>query len=771
VTDPDRTARIFQQALEVTPEGRAAFLDRVCAGDAEFRAEMESLLRHHQPGTLSDMFHSGDVIEPSRTAGWSREFARLSEGFRSRRHQAVAWVLAALFLGGIGYWTRARVERSLRNQIQEQLRVVLIADTTALETWIGTRKQEVASWARNPAVRDLAERFVRLGVQDPAQAAKLKDSPLQKEFTAAFRTFLAEAAGPEDFAAVLLDRTGLRLAASHPFEGYVGRKSSERAAAALVSVLEGEVKFIPPSRLDSWAQNAPPDPRPVIITIAPVRDSSGKVIAVLALVKFVDPGYTQILTVARMGTGGETYAISPDGLLLSPSRFEGVLKQAGLLPDRPGASSMLTVQVRDPGGDVTRGYHPSGELEARPLTLIARTAVASRARTAAQQTGTILEPYRDYRGIPVVGAWRWFPEYDFGVVTESDADEAFAAMTYIGRAFEVLFALLSLFVMAIVAASVIAARVAARETRLGAYTLLHLIGEGGMSKVYLARHALLRRPSAVKVLKAPQEPSHEAIVRFEREVQAASGLTHPNTIRIYDFGRTPEGTFYYAMEYLPGVTLAELVSLEGPVVPSRVVHILKQVCGSLREAHEQGILHRDIKPLNIMLCERGGQCDFVKVLDFGLARQLEETATLEVTSADRLIGTPLYMAPERFADPAVADPRSDIYSVGASAYFLLTGRPVFQALTGLDLQNQVLHAEPERPSKWVPHPIPAGLEKLILTCLSKDPADRPGSTAALLEALEALPGASDWTLQQARDWWVHNLPGLLKNSKVIINRS
>ncbi|MSV34931.1 MAG: serine/threonine protein kinase [Bryobacterales bacterium] len=218
------------------------------------------------------------------------------------------------------------------------------------------------------------------------------------------------------------------------------------------------------------------------------------------------------------------------------------------------------------------------------------------------------------------------------------------------------------------------------------------------------------------------------------------------------------------MEYLAGVTLAELVSLEGPIVPGRVVHILKQVCGSLREAHEQGLLHRDIKPLNIMLCERGGQCDFVKVLDFGLVRQLDVAATLEISAPDRLIGTPLYMAPERFRDPTAADPRSDIYSVGAVAYFLLTGRPVFQALTGLDLQNQVLHAQPERPSARVPHPIPASLEQLVLDCLSKNPADRPASTAALLEALETLPDVPAWTPQQARDWWARNLPGLLKSS-------
>lgn len=156
-----------------------------------------------------------------------------------------------------------------------------------------------------------------------------------------------------------------------------------------------------------------------------------------------------------------------------------------------------------------------------------------------------------------------------------------------------------------------------------------------------------------------------------------------------------------------------------------MVHILKQVCASLREAHGQQFLHRDIKPLNIMLCERGGACDFVKVLDFGLVRQLDEPANLEISAPHHLVGTPLYMAPERLRNSASADVRSDIYSMGAVAYFLLTGHPVFRALTVLDLQNQILQAEPEPPSNSVPSPIPAGLERLVLACLAKDPADRP----------------------------------------------
>ncbi len=764
MNDPDRTARIFNQALEVAPERRADFLGKICGGDDELREEVESLLRHHQPGTVSGLLEKTGATA-SRTSGWATSSLSVvavaaTRLFQGRRRQAIAWILAAVFLAAIGYWTRDRVERSLRAQIREQLRVVLVADVTALDTWIAGQMREASLWAGNPTVRNVAEKLTVLAGEDPAKAAKLKNSALQKEFASALRPFLSGFAAPQNGGAVLLDRTGLRIAATTPFEDSIGLQNNERAAAVAVDVLQGQVKFLPPSRMDNWARGRPADARPIIITAAPVRDSNGKIVALLAIARVVDASYTEILTVARMGATGETYAISPDGLMLSPSRFDGMLKKAGLLADRPDASSMLTVQVRDPGGDVIHGVRPPVDLEANPLTMIARVAAASRDKPEDQQSGVILEPYRDYRGIQVVGAWRWLPEHDFAVVTEVDADEAFAVVGYVERAFAVLFTLLTAFVALTLVASVTLARVRARETRLGAYTLLNMIGEGGMGKVYMARHALLRRPTAVKVLKASEALSREAILRFEREVQAASGLTHPNTIQIYDFGRTPEGTFYYAMEFLPGLTLAELVLIEGPIGPGRVVHILKQICGSLREAHEQSLLHRDIKPLNVMLCERGGLFDFAKLLDFGLVRQLGGSNTMEISTPGSLIGTPLYMAPERFRDPMSTDPRSDIYSVGAVAYFLLTGRPVFQALTSIDLQNQVLNAEPELPSKRVPHPISTDLERLVLRCLSKDPELRPSSAAALLEALDALPGISAWTQIDAREWWSTHLPGL-----------
>src|SRR6185503_3012449 len=205
--------------------------------------------------------------------------------------------------------------------------------------------------------------------------------------------------------------------------------------------------------------------------------------------------------------------------------------------------------------------------------------------------------------------------------------------------------------------------------RLGRYTLLEKIGEGGMGAVYSVRHAMLRRPTAMKLL-PPQKFGAQNVARFEREVQLTARLTHPNTIRIFDYGRTPDGIFYYAMEYLDGANLAEVIAEGGPMPAGRVIHILDQVAGALTEAHGIGLIHRDVKPANIILTEQGGVPDVAKILDFGLVKEMGETGADPLTHADTLTGTPMYMSPEAIAAPDQVDARADLYALGAVGYYL-----------------------------------------------------------------------------------------------------
>jgi hypothetical protein len=309
--------------------------------------------------------------------------------------------------------------------------------------------------------------------------------------------------------------------------------------------------------------------------------------------------------------------------------------------------------------------------------------------------------------------------------------------------------------IAVAASALVSRRLYAMERRIhaaeryGQYALEAKIGEGGMGEVFRARHALLQRPTALKLLPRARA-GVEAIARFEREVQMTSRLTHPSTIQIYDFGRAEDGTFYYAMELIDGVTLDELVTESGAQPAGRVARILADVCGSLAEAHAAGLVHRDVKPQNVMLCARGGAWDVVKVLDFGLVKVVSER---DASAGRAVAGTPAYMAPEALQHPDRLGPASDLYAVGALGYFLLTGAPVFAGETAFELFGQHLHAAPVSPSERAGRPIPAALERIVLACLAKSPDARPASANALRALLDETGLAADWKDETAAAWW------------------
>jgi serine/threonine-protein kinase len=289
--------------------------------------------------------------------------------------------------------------------------------------------------------------------------------------------------------------------------------------------------------------------------------------------------------------------------------------------------------------------------------------------------------------------------------------------------------------------------------QLGQYRLKMRLGSGGMGEVYLAEHVLLRRPCAIKLIRPEQTRDPNVLQRFEREVQAMAKLTHWNTVEVYDYGRADDGTFYYAMEYLPGPNLEQLVTRHGPLPPERAVHLLRQVCWALCEAHATGLLHRDIKPSNIIVCTRGGVHDVAKLLDFGLVQgvglQMEAS---RLTVEGTVLGSPPFMAPEQAAGRTDLDARTDIYSLGGVAYFLLTGQPPFTRDTAMEML--LAHAyEPVVPPTELQPAIPADLQEVILRCLSKKPAGRYENVEDLEKALAACAAADHWSEDQAMAWW------------------
>ncbi len=268
---------------------------------------------------------------------------------------------------------------------------------------------------------------------------------------------------------------------------------------------------------------------------------------------------------------------------------------------------------------------------------------------------------------------------------------------------------------------------------------------------------MLRRPTAIKLLSS-ERAGAAALARFEREVQRTAALTHPNTVTIFDYGRTTEGIFYYAMELLEGVSLDQLVELDGPQPEARVIHLLEQAAASLAEAHDAGLVHRDVKPANIMVVERGGIADLVKVLDFGLVKDLgtKTGATPPdptLTAANVITGTPLYMAPEAIVAPETVAAALDVYALGAVGYWLLTGTHVFSGSTIVEVCAHHLHSQPEPPSARLRVPVAPDLEQLLLDCLAKRAEDRPSSARVLTARLRACVASSAWTNDHAAAWW------------------
>ncbi|HEX3234367.1 MAG TPA: serine/threonine-protein kinase [Gemmatimonadales bacterium] len=299
-----------------------------------------------------------------------------------------------------------------------------------------------------------------------------------------------------------------------------------------------------------------------------------------------------------------------------------------------------------------------------------------------------------------------------------------------------------------------------RARELGSYRLVELIGRGGMGEVWRATHRMLARPAAIKLIKpeilgTPGKDGAAAIVqRFRREAEAASFLQSPHTIRLYDFGETRAGTFYFVMELLDGLDLETLVRRHGPIPPERVTTVLRQLCHSLAEAHERGMIHRDVKPANIFLCRLGREYDFVKVLDFGLVTFDQDESIMDTIKArtELTTGTPAYMAPEMASGDRV-DRRADLYALGCVGYWLLTGHLVFEAESALRMLIQHIQAEPVPPSQRSGHPVPAALERLILRCLEKDPARRPSTADEIVAELEQVELEEAWDQPRAREWW------------------
>jgi tRNA A-37 threonylcarbamoyl transferase component Bud32 len=658
-----------------------------------------------------------------------------------QRPYLVPLVFALLVLGA-GWLLYTRVDARLRRELASDLTTIRDSNVAALNEWIAAQERAARTAAADAEVLQSAERLLRQTRQDAQHTRYLRQE---------LRRLLQPVVRHNEFTSFVIAR-GQRVLASDQPEPW--GPLPEPVVDVVSRLPVGQAWLSPPHLRPEPDADAPPSDqesrpalRPVMWTCSPLPTSSEQEPGSLCFTLDPRRSFARVLRLAQFGRTGETYAFGPDGFFLSRSRFEKELREWGLLG--PGQTSLLRIQVRDPGTDLEKNGSKLTAPAERPLTRMARSAVRG-------ERGVDVDGYTGYRGTPVVGAWVWIAPHQFGVATEMEVSEAYETLRVVRTSLWALFGILVLATLGLAGGASVIQRLqgtARRAERLGQYTLEERIGQGGMGTVYRAQHALLRRPTALKVIRSVELDSATR-VRFEREVQATSQLTHPNTVAIYDYGHAAGGIFYYAMEYLDGITLQELVRSDGAQPQARVLHILEQVCGSLAEAHAAGLVHRDVKPANIMLCRRGGMYDVVKVLDFGLVKAIDSGESL-LTAANALAGTPHYMAPEYITEPASADARSDVYAVAAVAFYLLTARLLFDGGNMVSVLTRHMTEEPPRPSTITPEPVAPALEQLLLTCLDKDPARRPKDAGALLEELERLEldVGVRWTQREASAWW------------------
>ena len=711
------------------------------------------------------------------------------------KHIWIVPLVLALLVSGVGWWADLQLRGTIQQELRSDLRATLDANVTALEIWMANQKRIAAALTEEPRFRAIALELLEHPTAGATNRAAMAE--LSRQLITTQR--MPERLRTLGYGMAQLVSTNYTIVSDTGRGRGRGRDpDSDRQGTPVFDELQpkyaelfasGEPILITPFKVKlpenlrgrpgpGGGRNPPPGFGPsggrppesilarpglpprrdltVMQVAAPVKDSAGRTHGALALIINPDTEFTRILSVARSGDSGETFAFDAEGVMLSKSRFDDELKRFKLLKDEPDAVSALSLALRDPGGDLTEGFTANTNLS-WPLISMVEKAIEG-------GSGVEIEPFRDYRGVPVVGAWRWLPGYRFGVGTKIDAREAFQPLRVVRRVFLILFLLLVLASLVILLFSIMQviwrrrlteAELKARQ--LGQYKLAEKIGAGGMGVVYKAHHSLLRRETAIKLL-LPDKADPAAIARFEQEVRLTCRLTHPNTIQVYDYGHTPDGIFYYAMEYLDGLNLHELVQRYGAQPGARVVHILRHICESLSEAHGVGLIHRDIKPANVFLCDRGGIPDSVKVLDFGLVKhvsdQPDELSATKMPGADGIVGTPNFIAPEAIQDSNRSDARSDLYSLGALGYFLLTGREVFEGDSIAELCRKHLTETPVSPGARVGKTFDPQLEALLMRCLAKDPAARPQSARELAQLLSTGPLAAQWTPEHRAGWWM-----------------
>jgi tRNA A-37 threonylcarbamoyl transferase component Bud32 len=733
-----KAQELFLRAVEIESSERSAWLDKYCHGDDTLRKNVQSLLANDNAQTLLSI----DPVEPTEPAlvlanvngtttsaqRWSLVRALPPPGMMAIG--ALLVLLPVLLYGTIAN----RIINQFRNGMRATSLTELVdAKAAAIRFWLAREQTIAQSWADSTKVRELVAELIEVANQaspdDLPEALRLaqQQAQLSEEMTV-----LADR--PVRYA--VWDTRLITVADWSPERLGVGEGVTPRGAERLTAVLQGKVNAFVIGPEDAITREYSEMPtKPILGILVPVRGENDRVIAAMLVYNFgaeEELGEFISLTpdpTSKHATAG-IFVFDRSGLLLYDSPYDEQLRQLGLIPDHPESHSGKQLILRDPGIDLTKGKPATEPIAAQPQTKMVRM-------TVGQGAGFDVDGYRDVRGVLVAGAWRWLDDYQFGIGIEVDKRALEPAMWIVQFQYWVMLGLLlgSLCVIGFSIFTIHRLRKQLRsDHRIGPYVLEKMVGEGGMGRVFKARHDFLKRPTAIKLLR-PEVTDAQTTARFQREAQLAARLEHPNTVSVYDFGVSGAGICYLVMEWVDGLTLDGMVDRDGPFTIERTVPILRQIAMSLRESHSLGLIHRDLKPQNVMVTSRACESDVVKVLDFGLARDLfNKNVTLQ-TAEGMVAGTPRYMAPERWDPSQPTGPATDIYAFGCIAFYLLTGRHAIQGDTLQEICARTLSPRRVAPSSILGDTIPEWLDKLIVKCIDPDPAKRPTSFDEILEQL------------------------------------
>ncbi|WP_044211136.1 serine/threonine-protein kinase [Flammeovirga sp. OC4] len=747
----EKATSLFGQVIDLSEAEGRAFIEKETEEDSELREYTLKLYLSFlkEQENFSDNEPQKEEVTKKEIAPFNdvaQKSLNLSEKIKKvpKKKNTIIVVILLLFISSF-YVYATYIRNQLKEMEVNEHIAILKANKTILNQWVENQKMKVKDIASSPLVQNATLQLNSLYNKDGNDFYKIDTVTLHS-----ITEKLSRLSKSENILGIgiihksspmTLISTGLLDEKSH-LSLFNGKFLAEGAYPVYMKVIDGNTVFFPPIELDKqvyYEHQLQSEyvsechfATPIII------DDQIEGVFNMSLVS--KKTFGKLFRSTIHGNSSEVYAVNKKGQMLTTSRFLKDLQQSETLDFDTTKSSILNIELKVPN-----------ENESTALYKIIHQDLNS---SSPKFSGTLTEPYINYLGNEVIGAWVWFPAYQIGLIHEQNYSEFNRSIYLFDSTF-----LLIVFIAVILGVIVIRSNFKLDILRkkytelqeLGQYQLIEKIGEGGFGKVYKGEHRLLKKPVAIKLLKKELNGT-DALDRFKKEVMVMASLDHPNTVKVYDYGTSDDGQFYYVMEYLNGISVESMLGNKHAISINRGIHILLKVCRSLEEAHLKGLLHRDIKPANIMICNQGGAYDIVKLLDFGLVKEMN-TKVSQQTKINRIGGTPMFMAPERLHDPFNADTRQDIYAIGAVGLYMFSGKYIVELISQKMLMGQDSIDNLLTEDIFKDISLPPKLIQLLFSCISFNVEERPKDIRSLIEALEVLGQEYPWSEKQAKEWW------------------